>query len=158
MGCRVWLAYQTHLVHKEPHWCSQCGVVRTASCGLSCAKPWLQRIPGGHCICRRSSERECIVSLNREELLIDVKSYSMDQSRPYHAVGAWTLKSKVYSSNIQDQVQLPLTLLTRAVSMQVSQRLANSTNLASILTTSPQTIAAPVLFTIQNLRPFDQTM
>lgn len=56
------------------------------------------------------------------------------------------------------QVQLPLTFLAQRVSMQVAQRFANSTNMASILTTSPQTVTASVGFTIQNLAPFDQSM
>jgi len=42
--------------------------------------------------------------------------------------------------------------------MQVAQQVANSSNLVSIMTVAPQTIVAPVSYTIQNLAPFDQPM
>lgn len=40
--------------------------------------------------------------------------------------------------------------------MQTAQRLANSSALPSIMATSPQTIVAPIYYTINNLIPFDQ--
>ena len=45
--------------------------------------------------------------------------------------------------------------ISQAIAIQVAQRASSLSTLTSILTTSPQTIVAPVSYQIDNLAPFD---
>ena len=48
--------------------------------------------------------------------------------------------------------------ITQAIAIQVAQRASTLSTLTSILTTSPQTIVAPVSYRINNLAPFDMPL
>lgn len=57
---------------------------------------------------------------------------------------------------IRPSVQAALDAISQRYAQQTAKNAANSPNLASILSTSPQTIVQPVSYTINNLIPFDQ--
>ncbi|KAF8153410.1 hypothetical protein B0H34DRAFT_104331 [Crassisporium funariophilum] len=60
-----------------------------------------------------------------------------------------------FRSMIRPTVQATLDAVSRAIAIQTVQRIANSSTLSSIMTTSPQTIVQPVSYRIKNLAPFD---
>ncbi|KAF8965752.1 hypothetical protein BDZ97DRAFT_1810828 [Flammula alnicola] len=60
-----------------------------------------------------------------------------------------------FRSLIRPSVQASLEAFSGAFAMQTAHQVANSSNLASLLTTSPQTVTAPISYTIVNLAPFD---
>ncbi|KAJ3514420.1 hypothetical protein NLJ89_g2395 [Agrocybe chaxingu] len=57
---------------------------------------------------------------------------------------------------IRPSVQATLEVVSRAIAIQTARRVATAQNLGQLLTTSPQTVTAPVGYRIQNMAPFDQ--
>ncbi|KDR66503.1 hypothetical protein GALMADRAFT_80808 [Galerina marginata CBS 339.88] len=80
-------------------------------------------------------------------------SYDGTQAITVFAVEA--RNENAFRSLIRPSVQASLGAISGAIAIQTAQKVANSTNLASILTTSPQTVTAPISYQIQNLAPFD---
>ncbi|CAA7263443.1 unnamed protein product [Cyclocybe aegerita] len=61
-----------------------------------------------------------------------------------------------FRSLIRPSVQATLEAISRAIAIQTAERVATAQNLGQLLTTSPQTVTAPVGYRIQNMAPFDQ--
>ncbi|KAF9540263.1 hypothetical protein CPC08DRAFT_650973 [Agrocybe pediades] len=80
-------------------------------------------------------------------------SYSGADAMSVYAVEARS--ENAFRSLIRPSVQTSLEMISRRIAAQTAQQAANSTNLPSVLTISPQTIVTPVSYQIVNLRPFD---
>ncbi|RDB27751.1 Nitrosoguanidine resistance protein SNG1 [Hypsizygus marmoreus] len=61
-----------------------------------------------------------------------------------------------YRSLIRPSVQTSLAAISQSYATQAVGQIINSPNLQALLRTSPQTVVAPISYTIDNLRPFDQ--
>ncbi|PPQ93065.1 hypothetical protein CVT25_011941 [Psilocybe cyanescens] len=59
------------------------------------------------------------------------------------------------NENALQQAQGSLNAILQTIATQTAQQIANSTNLSSLLTISPQTLVTPVSYQIQNLAPFN---
>ena len=57
---------------------------------------------------------------------------------------------------IRPSLQGALDIISRTFAQETAKRVANSSALPSIMVTAPQTIVAPIYYTIDNLIPFDQ--
>ncbi|KJA16085.1 hypothetical protein HYPSUDRAFT_71604 [Hypholoma sublateritium FD-334 SS-4] len=61
-----------------------------------------------------------------------------------------------YRDFIRPLVQTALDKLTLQIAIQLASQLSSSSDLASLLSISPQTVVSPISYTIVNLIPFDQ--
>ncbi|KAF9044944.1 hypothetical protein BJ165DRAFT_1347224 [Panaeolus papilionaceus] len=60
-----------------------------------------------------------------------------------------------YRSLIRPSVEGTMDGVSHAVSIQMAQRIANATNISSLLSRSPQTVVLPLSYQLRNLIPFD---
>ncbi|KAF9484292.1 hypothetical protein BDN70DRAFT_989742 [Pholiota conissans] len=71
------------------------------------------------------------------------------------AFGVEARNENAFRSLIQPTLLASLEGISKAFAIQVAQRASNATNLAALLAQSPQTITAPISYTIINLAPFN---
>ncbi|KAJ2917965.1 hypothetical protein MD484_g2461, partial [Candolleomyces efflorescens] len=81
---------------------------------------------------------------------------SYDGSEVITAYGVEARNENAFRSLIRPSLQGTLDAVSRTMAQRIAQNVANSSSLASILATSPQTITSPVYYTIHNLIPYDQ--
>ena len=81
--------------------------------------------------------------------------YSLATSRDLIWPSVSTVVRLLNLSTHSVQAQASLDAISAMVAIEVAKSAANATNLAMVLSTSPQSITAPVSYQLQNLRPFN---
>ncbi|CAA7263445.1 unnamed protein product [Cyclocybe aegerita] len=61
-----------------------------------------------------------------------------------------------FRSIIRPSIQITMDVLSNTIAVQTARQVANSPNIAQLLTVSPQTVTAPISYRIRNMAPFDQ--
>ncbi|TRM69268.1 hypothetical protein BD626DRAFT_391845 [Schizophyllum amplum] len=80
---------------------------------------------------------------------------SYNGSSAVTAYGVEARNENAYRSIISPIVEQTMLQLSRQFAQQTAKQLANSDNIANILSNAPQLITQPLSFTLDNLRPFD---